>query len=109
MDNRNSYAFYGVYIVFLSLPISFPPNLIAPPAEMNPRNPKEFLTLAPPKQTAFIHPSSSLFRSNPSCVIYNELVKTNKCYMRDVCVVDPDWIEDIITNKSKNKSVSGLQ
>ena len=65
--------------------------------------------MAPPKQTAFIHPSSSLFRSNPSCVIYNELVKTNKCYMRDVCVVDPDWIEDIITNKSKNKSVSGLQ
>ena len=69
---------------------------------MNPRDPKEFLTLAPPKQTAFIHPSSSLFRSNPSCVIYNELVKTNKCYMRDLCVVDPDWIADFVTNKSKS-------
>jgi len=71
-------------------------------AEMNPRDPKEFLTLAPPKQTAFIHPSSSLFRSNPSCVIYNELVKTNKCYMRDLCVVDPDWIADFVTNKCKS-------
>ena len=63
-------------------------------AELNPRDPKEFLTLVPPKQTAFVHPSSALFRSNPSCVIYNELVKTKKCYMRDVCVVDPDWITD---------------
>jgi len=78
-------------------------------AELNPRNPKEFLTLAPPKQTAFIHPSSSLFRSNPSCVIYNELVKTNKCYMRDVCVVDPDWMAEFASNSSKsNASTSKL-
>lgn len=73
-------------------------------AELNPRNPKEFLTLAPPKQTAFIHPTSSLFRSNPSCVIYNELIKTNKCYMRDVCVVDPDWLAEFTTNTSKSNS-----
>ena len=73
-------------------------------AELNPRNPKEFLTLAPPKQTAFIHPTSSLFRSNPSCVIYNELIKTNKCYMRDVCVVDPDWLAEFTTNTSRSNS-----
>ncbi|KAJ8315572.1 LOW QUALITY PROTEIN: hypothetical protein KUTeg_007722 [Tegillarca granosa] len=29
-----------------------------------------------------IHPSSALFKCKPSYVVYNELVKTTKCYMR---------------------------
>ncbi|XP_062572851.1 ATP-dependent RNA helicase DHX33-like [Saccostrea cucullata] len=44
------------------------------------------------RKTVSIHPSSVLFRCKPAYVIYNELVQTTKCYMRDLCVVDPDWL-----------------
>lgn len=43
-------------------------------------------------QTVYIHPSSCLFRSKPAYVIYNELIHTSKCYMRNLCVVDPEWL-----------------
>ncbi|XP_041482789.1 ATP-dependent RNA helicase DHX33-like [Lytechinus variegatus] len=44
------------------------------------------------KQTVAIHPSSCLFRCKPSYLLYSELVHTSKCYMRNVCVVDADWL-----------------
>uniref|UniRef100_A0A8C5PRT4 ATP-dependent RNA helicase DHX33 n=1 Tax=Leptobrachium leishanense TaxID=445787 RepID=A0A8C5PRT4_9ANUR len=43
-------------------------------------------------QPVAIHPSSVLFHCKPACVIYNELLHTSKCYMRDLCVVDTDWL-----------------
>ncbi|XP_069827233.1 ATP-dependent RNA helicase DHX33 isoform X1 [Dendropsophus ebraccatus] len=43
-------------------------------------------------QPVSIHPSSVLFHCKPACVIYNELLHTSKCYMRDLCVVDADWL-----------------
>ncbi|XP_075708976.1 ATP-dependent RNA helicase DHX33 [Rhinoderma darwinii] len=43
-------------------------------------------------QPVSIHPSSILFHCKPACVIYNELLHTSKCYMRDLCVVDADWL-----------------
>jgi ATP-dependent RNA helicase DHX8/PRP22 len=39
-----------------------------------------------------IHPSSVLFSSKPSCVLFNELVKTNKTYIRDVSVISSSWL-----------------
>jgi hypothetical protein len=36
------------------------------------------------RQLVQIHPSSVLFNSKPSCVLFNELVKTSKTYMRFV-------------------------
>ena len=39
-------------------------------------------------QQVFIHPSSALFGRKPRCVLFNELVQTKKCYMRDCCVLD---------------------
>lgn len=44
-------------------------------------------------QTAFIHPSSCLFQNNPECVLFVEMVQTNKFYMRNVCLIDKRWIE----------------
>ncbi|XP_063967101.1 ATP-dependent RNA helicase DHX33-like [Lytechinus pictus] len=44
------------------------------------------------KQTVAIHPSSCLFQCKPSYLLYSELVHTSKCYMRNVCVVDADWL-----------------
>ncbi|KAM6315730.1 ATP-dependent RNA helicase DHX33 [Podargus strigoides] len=45
-------------------------------------------------QLVAIHPSSVLFRCQPACVVYNGLLHTNKCYVRDLCVVDVDWLYD---------------
>ncbi|XP_026866064.2 ATP-dependent RNA helicase DHX33 [Electrophorus electricus] len=41
-----------------------------------------------------IHPSSVLFQAKPAYVIFNELLHTSRCYMRDLCLVDPDWLQE---------------
>ncbi|XP_027373029.1 ATP-dependent RNA helicase DHX33 isoform X2 [Bos indicus x Bos taurus] len=43
-------------------------------------------------QPVAIHPSSVLFHCKPACVVYTELLFTSKCYMRDLCVVDAEWL-----------------
>lgn len=45
-------------------------------------------------ETVAIHPSSALFLSKAPYLVYNELVHTSKCYMRDLCLVSPDWLLD---------------
>ncbi|XP_067393949.1 ATP-dependent RNA helicase DHX33 isoform X2 [Emydura macquarii macquarii] len=54
-------------------------------------------------QPVAIHPSSVLFHCKPACVIYNELLHTNKCYMRDLCVVDADWLHDAAPDYFRRK------
>ncbi|XP_054167510.1 ATP-dependent RNA helicase DHX33-like [Oppia nitens] len=44
------------------------------------------------KQEVFIHPSSCLFGTKPEYIIFNDLVQTSKCYMRNITVIDKDWI-----------------
>ncbi|KAH3735785.1 ATP-dependent RNA helicase DHX33-like [Dreissena polymorpha] len=51
----------------------------------------EYVSLST-RKTVSIHPSSALFHCKPAYVLYNELVQTTKCYMRDLCVVDADWL-----------------
>ncbi|CAA6661706.1 unnamed protein product [Spirodela intermedia] len=46
-------------------------------------------------QTVRIHPSSVLFRSKAECVIFNELVRTNQNYLRNVTSVDPLWLPEL--------------
>ena len=55
-----------------------------------------------------IHPSSVLFNSKPSCVLFNELVKTNKTYVRDVSVISASWLleQNPAYFKSKLKNVN---
>ncbi|XP_077596150.1 ATP-dependent RNA helicase DHX33 [Stigmatopora nigra] len=43
-------------------------------------------------QSVAIHPSSVLFQAKPAYVVFNELLHTSRCYMRDLCLVDPDWL-----------------
>ncbi|XP_028278046.1 ATP-dependent RNA helicase DHX33 [Parambassis ranga] len=43
-------------------------------------------------QPVAIHPSSVLFQAKPAYVIFNELLHTSRCYMRDLCLVDADWL-----------------
>ena len=53
------------------------------------------------RQTVAIHPTSSLLGAKPQYVVYNELVHTSKCYMRDVCLVDPSWLNEAAPNYFK--------
>lgn len=46
------------------------------------------------RQPVCIHPSSVLFQAKPAYVVFNELLHTSRCYMRDVCLVDADWLLD---------------
>ncbi|XP_076867849.1 ATP-dependent RNA helicase DHX33 [Brachyhypopomus gauderio] len=41
-----------------------------------------------------IHPSSVLFQAKPAYVIFNELLHTSRCYMRDLCLVDSEWLQE---------------
>ena len=50
-----------------------------------------YLTLLQ-KQPVSIHPSSVLFNSKPSLIIFSEVVHTSKRYMRGLCIVDPTWL-----------------
>ncbi|KAM6192661.1 ATP-dependent RNA helicase DHX33 isoform 2-T2 [Sarcoramphus papa] len=54
-------------------------------------------------QLVAIHPSSVLFHCKPACVVYNGLLHTNKCYMRDLCVVDADWLCDAAPDYFRRK------
>ncbi|XP_047234226.1 ATP-dependent RNA helicase DHX33 [Girardinichthys multiradiatus] len=45
-------------------------------------------------QVVAIHPSSVLFQAKPAYVVFNELLHTSRCYMRDLCLVDADWLLD---------------
>jgi len=31
----------------------------------------------------------------PDCILYNELVRTSKLYVRDVSVVEPSWLSEL--------------
>ncbi|KAH9519399.1 putative ATP-dependent RNA helicase dhx33 [Bulinus truncatus] len=55
-----------------------------------------------------IHPSSALFQCKPACVVFTELVKTTKCYMRTLSVVDPDWLYDAAPSYFKRKKNSAI-
>ncbi|XP_040567128.1 ATP-dependent RNA helicase DHX33 [Lepeophtheirus salmonis] len=44
------------------------------------------------RQQVKIHPSSVLFRSKPELVIFTELIATQKSYIRDLSLVDAQWL-----------------
>ncbi|KFO18386.1 Putative ATP-dependent RNA helicase DHX33 [Fukomys damarensis] len=44
------------------------------------------------QQPMDIHPLSVFFHRKPVCVVYTELLYTNKCYLWDICMVDTEWL-----------------
>ncbi|PKA47082.1 putative pre-mRNA-splicing factor ATP-dependent RNA helicase [Apostasia shenzhenica] len=46
-------------------------------------------------QNVQIHPSSILFRKKPECIIFNELIRTNQNYARNITRVDPLWLPEL--------------
>lgn len=61
-----------------------------------------YLTLAKRKPVA-IHPSSALFQCKPAVVIYTEVVKTTKCYMRGISIIDFEWLKEIAPSYTRTK------
>lgn len=44
----------------------------------------------------FLHPTSVLaVEEPPSWVIFNEVIHTNKMYMRDISVIQPEWLYEL--------------
>ncbi|XP_051750569.1 ATP-dependent RNA helicase DHX33-like [Ctenopharyngodon idella] len=54
-------------------------------------------------QTVSIHPSSVLFQAKPAYVVFNELLHTTRCYMRDLCLVDADWLHEAAPEHFRRK------
>ena len=46
-------------------------------------------------QLVRIHPSSVLFRAKPECIIFNELVQINHCYIRNLARLDYLWLPEL--------------
>ncbi|CEO95545.1 unnamed protein product (mitochondrion) [Plasmodiophora brassicae] len=48
------------------------------------------------KQVVSLHPTSSLFpkRPKPTCVLFTELIRTTKVYMRTVSEIDHAWVHE---------------
>ncbi|CAO3628301.1 unnamed protein product [Mucor hiemalis] len=42
-----------------------------------------------------IHPNSVLFNRNPKCVVFHEVIETTQAYMRDLTVIEPDWLAEL--------------
>ena len=49
-------------------------------------------------QQVFIHPSSVLYQRSPQFLIYHELVQTTREYIRDVCIIEPQWLPELAPN-----------
>ena len=59
---------------------------------------KEGYSVLRDEQQVFIHPSSALARKFPDFVVYHELVQTSKEYMRNVCLIEPQWLVEVAPN-----------
>ena len=47
------------------------------------------------RQMVSVHPSSALFSRRASSVLYNELLFTSKLYMRDLTVIEAEWLPEL--------------
>ncbi|KAI9334709.1 putative ATP-dependent RNA helicase DHX35 [Obelidium mucronatum] len=51
------------------------------------------------RTVCYIHPTSVLFNRSPSYVVFNEVLQTDRTWIRDVSVVDdPSWLTEIASH-----------
>lgn len=65
----------------------------------------DFTTVAS-KLTVSIHPASALFHCKPACLVFSEVIKLSKNYMRNVSVVDPEWLQEIAPAYFRQKKMN---
>ncbi|KAL9654430.1 hypothetical protein ABK040_010453 [Willaertia magna] len=49
-----------------------------------------------------VHPSSVIQDPFPDCVLYNQLILTSKHYIRDVCAIEGEWLQEVVPSSFKN-------
>ena len=54
----------------------------------------EYLALVS-REAVSIHPSSVLFQRKVRCVLFNELLFTNRLYMRDLTQIEAEWLPEL--------------
>ncbi|XP_067945706.1 ATP-dependent RNA helicase DHX33-like [Watersipora subatra] len=54
-------------------------------------------------KTVSIHPSSALFQCKPQYLLYNELVQTSKCYMRNVSMIEETALIEVFPEPMRRK------
>ncbi|XP_076125585.1 putative ATP-dependent RNA helicase DHX37 [Alosa pseudoharengus] len=47
-------------------------------------------------EPVFLHPSSTLSKTLPEFVVYQEIMETTKMYMKGVCAVEADWVPKLL-------------
>eukprot|EP01134_Creolimax_fragrantissima_P005291 CFRG5291T1 len=57
------------------------------------------------RQEVAIHPQSVLKGKKPQYVLYNELVKTKRFYLRNVCIIEPEWASEAAPTYFANTAV----
>nr|XP_018904073.1 PREDICTED: putative ATP-dependent RNA helicase DHX33 [Bemisia tabaci] len=61
---------------------------------------KKYLTVHS-RLTTSIHPTSSLFGSLPPCILFTEILETNKSYLNNISTIDPAWVEEVVPNYAR--------
>lgn len=57
-------------------------------------------------QKLTIHPSSVMFQSPPETILFNELVRTNKMYARDVSSIKKSWLSELASKTFSRRSTN---
>lgn len=60
-------------------------------------------------ENVYLHPSSGLFFKKPRWVIYHEVMKTTKTFMRGVIPIDPAWIKEYAPEYASKLIKLGVQ
>jgi ATP-dependent RNA helicase DDX35 len=47
------------------------------------------------RQILEIHPNSVLYQRSPGWVCFNDVMETSKAYMRDLIVIEPEWLTEL--------------
>lgn len=55
----------------------------------------------------YLHPTSALKEMQPKWVVYDEVVYTTKPFIKGVCTIDFEWVQDLLP-KLKNANVRQL-
>eukprot|EP00761_Pharyngomonas_kirbyi_P001515 gb/GECH01001519.1/.p1 GENE.gb/GECH01001519.1/~~gb/GECH01001519.1/.p1 ORF type:complete len:779 (+),score=163.76 gb/GECH01001519.1/:1-2337(+) len=60
-------------------------------------------------QEVRLHPSSCLLNNTsattlPDVIVFTQMVKTSKTFVRDVCAVEPDWLVELAPNTYRKSS-----
>ena len=61
-----------------------------------------YLNINSPNQKLFIHPSSVLYTILPEYIIYDEIIFSDKLYMKNISVIKKEWINEVCEIKLKD-------